>query len=160
MPLQEVLQHGYEEEAFVIKVEIFFQQDKFDEAVQLVEGAIREQGRSKRLLELRSRAQQLLKKSKLKDYHQLLGVSRDADDQTLKKAFRKLALKYHPDKVDGDKQEAEKYFAEVSEAYEVLTDPEKRRLYDMGEDPFKDEPEHGHTGFRFRPGTSFHFNFG
>lgn len=158
--MQEVLQQGYDEEAFATKVEILFQQDKFEQAVQLVEGAIRDQGRSKRLVELRSRAQQLLKKSKMKDYHKLLGVPKDADDQALKKAYRKLAIKYHPDKVDGDKQEAQAHFAEISEAYEVLTDPEKRRLYDMGEDPFKDEPDHGHGGFRFRPGTSFHFNFG
>eukprot|EP00892_Ulva_mutabilis_P009894 jgi/Ulvmu1/7277/UM035_0065.1 len=158
--LEAVLQQGYDEEAFVTKVEIFFQQEKFEEALRMVEEAIEEEGRNKRLLELRSQAQQLLKKSKMKDYHKLLGVPKDADESALKKAFRKLALKYHPDKVDGDKQEAEAYFAELSEAYEVLTDPEKRRLYDMGEDPFKDEPNHGQGGFRFRPGTTFHFNFG
>lgn len=155
-----MLQQGYDEDAFLTKIEIFFQQEKFDDAVRLVEEAIQEQGRTKPLLELRSRSQQLLKKSKMKDYHKMLGVPKDADDQALKKAFRKLALKYHPDKVDGDKQEAEAYFAELSEAYEVLTDPEKRRLYDMGEDPFKDEQNHGQGGFRFRPGTTFHFNFG
>ncbi|MDZ7331847.1 MAG: molecular chaperone DnaJ [candidate division KSB1 bacterium] len=65
-----------------------------------------------------------------KDYYQILGVSRDADANEIKKAYRKLALQYHPDRNAGDKQ-AEEKFKEVSEAYEVLKDPEKRRRYDQ-----------------------------
>ena len=60
----------------------------------------------------------------------MLGVSRDADDATLKKAYRKLAKKYHPDMNPGD-AEAEKKFKEASEAYAVLSDAEKRRQYDQ-----------------------------
>ena len=63
------------------------------------------------------------------DYYQLLGVSRDADSDTLKKAYRKLAVKYHPDK-NPDNPEAEAKFKEVSEAYEVLKDADKRAAYD------------------------------
>ena len=59
------------------------------------------------------------------DYYQLLGVARDADNDALKKAYRKLAVKYHPDKNPGD-SEAEAKFKEVSEAYEVLKDADKR----------------------------------
>lgn len=64
------------------------------------------------------------------DYYEILGVSRNADANEIKKAYRKLALKYHPDKNQGNKQ-AEESFKEVSEAYEVLKDTEKRRRYDQ-----------------------------
>lgn len=65
-----------------------------------------------------------------KDYYAILGVSRDADAETIKRSYRRLALQYHPDRNPGDK-EAEERFKEISEAYEVLSDPEKRRQYDL-----------------------------
>ncbi len=65
-----------------------------------------------------------------RDYYEVLGVSKDADDAALKKAYRQLAKKYHPDMNPGD-AEAEKKFKEASEAYAVLSDPEKRRQYDQ-----------------------------
>ena len=65
-----------------------------------------------------------------RDYYEVLGVSKDADDATLKKAYRKVAKKYHPDVNPGD-AEAEKKFKEASEAYAVLSDPDKRRQYDQ-----------------------------
>ncbi len=64
-----------------------------------------------------------------KDYYKVLGVSRAASADEIKKAFRKQAMKYHPDKNKGDKQ-AEERFKEINEAYAVLSDPEKRRQYD------------------------------
>jgi molecular chaperone DnaJ len=76
-----------------------------------------------------------------RDYYEILGVSRDADEDTVKKSYRKLALKYHPDRNPGDK-EAEERFKEAAEAYEVLRDREKRRIYDL----------YGHDGLR---GTGF-----
>ena len=63
-----------------------------------------------------------------KDYYEILGLSRDASDDEIKKSYRKLAMKYHPDRNPGSK-EAEEKFKEASEAYEVLRDPEKRDLY-------------------------------
>lgn len=63
------------------------------------------------------------------DYYEILGVSRDASDQELKSAYRKLALKYHPDRNPGDKA-AEEKFKEASEAYQVLCDADKRAAYD------------------------------
>lgn len=64
-----------------------------------------------------------------KDYYRLLGVSRDADEKTIKKAYRKLARQYHPD-TNPDNSEAEEHFKEINEAYEVLGDPDKRAKYD------------------------------
>ena len=65
-----------------------------------------------------------------RDYYEVLGVGRDADEASIKKAYRALAKKYHPDMNPGDK-EAEKKFKEASEAYAVLSDPDKRRQYDQ-----------------------------
>ena len=65
-----------------------------------------------------------------RDYYEVLGVDRGADEATIKKAYRQLAKKYHPDMNPGDK-EAEKKFKEASEAYAVLSDAEKRRQYDQ-----------------------------
>lgn len=65
-----------------------------------------------------------------KDYYKVLGVNKSATQEEIKKAYRKLAVKYHPDKNLGNK-EAEKQFKELAEAYEVLKDPEKRKKYDQ-----------------------------
>ena len=64
-----------------------------------------------------------------RDYYEILGVGRDATDQQIKSAYRKLALKYHPDRNPGDKK-AEDAFKEAAEAYAIVSDPEKRSLYD------------------------------
>jgi curved DNA-binding protein len=65
-----------------------------------------------------------------KDYYKILGVEKTASQDEIKKAYRKLAIKYHPDKTKGDKKSEDK-FKEVAEAYEVLSDPEKRKKYDQ-----------------------------
>ncbi len=75
--------------------------------------------------------------SQPRDYYEVLGVGRDADDATLKKAYRKLALQFHPDR-NPDDPEAEAKFKEASEAYQVLSDPQKRQMYDR----------FGHQGLR------------
>src|SRR5215204_357976 len=64
-----------------------------------------------------------------RDYYEVLGVERSVDAQTLKSAYRKVALQFHPDRNPGD-QAAEDKFKEASEAYEVLSDPDKRARYD------------------------------
>ena len=78
------------------------------------------------------------------DYYETLGVSRDAGDDEIKKAYRKMALKYHPDRNPGDK-EAEESFKEAAEAYEVLRDGNKRQVYDR----------YGHEGLEGRGFTGF-----
>ena len=88
-----------------------------------------------------------------KDYYQILGVSKTATEAELKKAYRKLAVKYHPDKNPGDKA-AEEKFKEVSEAYDVLSDPKKRAQYDQfGSDYFR--PGAGAGGFGGAGGCMF-----
>ena len=64
-----------------------------------------------------------------RDYYDILGIKRDASAETIKKAFRKLAKKYHPDSNAGNPQ-AEQMFKDVNEAYSILSDPEKKKLYD------------------------------
>ncbi|MEL6189499.1 MAG: molecular chaperone DnaJ [Myxococcota bacterium] len=66
-----------------------------------------------------------------RDYYEVLGVARDADERSIKSAYRKLAMKHHPDRNPGD-ADAEQAFRDCAEAYEVLSDPQKRSLYDRG----------------------------
>ena len=64
------------------------------------------------------------------DYYQILGLSREATADEIKKAYRKLAMKHHPDKAKGDKKQSEEKFKQISEAYAVLSNPEKKKEYD------------------------------
>lgn len=66
-----------------------------------------------------------------KDYYGILGVGKNATEAEIKKAYRKLAMKYHPDRNPGKEKEANEKFKQINEAYEVLGDPEKRKQYDM-----------------------------
>ena len=76
-----------------------------------------------------------------RDYYEVLGVDRNASDDEIKRSYRRLALKYHPDRNPGDK-DAEERFKEAAEAYEVLRDPQRREIYD----------HYGHEGLQ---GTGF-----
>ena len=87
------------------------------------------------------------------DYYKVLGVGKGASDDEIKKAYRKLARKYHPDRNAGDKK-AEERFKEISQAHDVLSDPDKRKAYDRGTGPFG-----GFTGGGFDP-SSFSGGFG
>src|ERR1700735_2682336 len=69
------------------------------------------------------------------DYYKILGVGKNASDEEIKKAYRKLARKYHPDTNAGDKK-AEERFKQISQAHDVLSDPDKRKAYDRGNGPF------------------------
>jgi len=80
-----------------------------------------------------------------RDYYEVLGVSRQVDEEEIKKAYRKLALQYHPDRNPGN-AEAEEYFKEAAEAYEVLHDPQKRSIYDT----------YGHEGLQGSGFRGFH----
>src|SRR5215212_10060098 len=104
-----------------------------------------------------------------RDYYEVLGVARGATEDEIRKAFRKLARQYHPD-VAKDKKVAEEKFKEINEAYEVLSDPEKRRKYDELGANWKQgaefRPPPGWQGMRSEPfargaqGEDFEFQFG
>lgn len=80
-----------------------------------------------------------------KDYYAILGVSKDADDKTIKKAYQKLAKKYHPD-VNPGNREAEEKFKEITEAYQAISDPEKRRKYEEVRQNYEAWQRHGGQG--------------
>ena len=97
-----------------------------------------------------------------KDYYKILGVNPNASEEEVKKAYRHLAHKYHPDKASGD----EKKFKEINEAYQVLSDKNKRAQYDRfgqifeGGEPFGFSPGRPFGFSQGGPGTDFDFNFG
>jgi len=82
------------------------------------------------------------------DYYEVLGVQRHASAEDIKKAYRKLALKWHPDKNPENKEEAERKFKQVAEAYEVLSDAKKRDIYDR----------YGKEGLNGGGGGGIHFD--
>ena len=103
-----------------------------------------------------------------RDYYDVLGIDRNADEKTIKKAYRKLAKKYHPDTNAGNPDAADK-FKEVNEAYDILSDPKKKKMYDQfghaafeaGADPGADAGAGGFGGFQSGGNGSyqeFHFN--
>lgn len=101
------------------------------------------------------------------DYYKILQVDKNAKDDDLKKAYRKLAMKWHPDKNPNNKKDAEAKFKQISEAYEVLSDPQKRAVYDQyGEEGLKGQvppppPEAGGGATYFQSGDGpnvFRFN--
>jgi len=111
------------------------------------------------------KAEVALKQSKAVNYYKVLGVTRDASSKEIKKAYRDLALKYHPDKVEDKKDEdaAVKKFQEIAQAYEILSDDELRAKYDRGEDVTGSGQQQGPPGggggfphgFPFHPGGGF-----
>ncbi|KAM7498034.1 hypothetical protein LguiA_022448 [Lonicera macranthoides] len=95
------------------------------------------------------------------DYYKILGVDKGASEDDLKKAYRKLAMKWHPDKNPNNKKDAEAMFKQISEAYDVLSDPQKRAVYDQyGEDGLKGQVPPPGAGGPGGPGGATYFSTG
>ena len=154
-------------EALVNRAKALDSQESYDEALRAWQRAREVLGEGNaEANDGYSRAETALKQSKEKNYYKILGISRSADKKEIKKAYRKLALQWHPDKVkEEDKDKANSMFADIGEAYEVLSDEEKRGKYDRGEAVFEnqggEQRRHNH-GFNFGGGgggNTFTFNF-
>lgn len=124
--------------------------EEFEDAVRDYEKAHRMDRNNHEYRKLLQNAKLELKKSKRKDYYKILGVNKSANEDEIKKAYRKRALVHHPDRHSGatedEKKEHEKKFKEVGEAYGVLSDAKKRSRYDNGVD-IEDLDHGGHGGF-------------
>ncbi|KAK5125419.1 hypothetical protein LTR85_000528 [Meristemomyces frigidus] len=105
----------------------------WDEAVRAYKGIQEQSPEEPGIAKDIKNAEMELKKSKRKDYYKLLGIEKDATDQEIKKAYRRLAVVHHPDKNPGN-PEAEEKFKDIQEAHETLIDPQKRERYDSGVD--------------------------
>jgi len=120
--------------------------EEWEDAVTAFEAAFEASGRSNQEIhQSLEKARRLLKQSKKKDYYKVLGVSHDAVQKTIKKAYRKATLKAHPDKGGSEAK-----MAAVNEAYEVLSSPELRARFDNGDDP--NDPTSGQQGGHPFPG--------
>ncbi|CCI47740.1 unnamed protein product [Albugo candida] len=153
--------------------EIAMESEDFEEAVRHATKAVELEEGNQEYEQILQRAQVALKQSKTKNYYLILGVSRTASQKEIKKAYRKQALEWHPDK-HNDKTEEEhetinKKFQLIAEAYEILSDEEKRERYDRGEDVTGNQQEQHHPFGRGNPfggshvfqqgGQTFHFTF-
>ncbi|KAJ3136556.1 DnaJ sub C member 3 [Physocladia obscura] len=163
-------------EALYFRGELRLKKDEFEEAVRDFENARNVNQQDRRILEAYEKAKRLLEQSKKKDYYKVLEVPRLASKKEIKKAYRKLAQQWHPDKYVGEltKDQVLEKMSAINEAYEVLSDDEKRQQFDNGVDPNEQQQQHHHGGnpifFQggfpgggfpggFGGGQQFHFNF-
>ena len=152
---------------------IHMELDEFDEAVGKFRRAHELSQSDESIADELRKAEAALKQSKQKDYYKILGVSRKATTKDIKKAYRELALQWHPDKHTGDeeKEKAEKQFQLIAEAAEILGNEESRAKYDRGEEVLPNQGGGGGPG-GFNPfqhfqqfhqqhgGHHFQFHFG
>mmetsp|Transcript_29956 Transcript_29956/g.41404 ORF Transcript_29956/g.41404 Transcript_29956/m.41404 type:complete len:491 (+) Transcript_29956:85-1557(+) len=132
------------------RADIHTKLEMFEEAVQDYSSAKEMEPNSRETERLLREAKFELKKSKRKDYYRILEVPRQFTSAQLKKSYHKAALKWHPDKHDGEdaKAYAESKFKDVNEAYSVLSDPKKKSVYDSGKDPLDSSSDSDHSGFQ------------
>lgn len=130
----------------------------FAKAVEDLQKAVGIDEENGQLKEQLARAQKLLKNSLKRDYYKILGLPRNAQEDTIQKAYRKLAREWHPDKFSdpAEKETAAKKFMDIASAKEVLTDPDKRRQFDNGEDPLDAQEQSQRQQQGFNPFQGFH----
>jgi len=148
-------------ETLLLRAEAYILADNFDAANADFQHVVSKEPGNHKAREGLQRVQRLIKMANRKNYYQILGVTKETSGADIRKAYRKLALEFHPDKHD-DKAIAEKMIVEINEAYEVLSDEDKRRRYDAGEDIDQPQQQHGNPFGGFGQGGpfNFHFNFG
>lgn len=147
--------------ALIDKAEAHILLEQYDEAVQFYQQAKNSHPENQEIAQGLERAQRLLKQSSQRDYYKILSIPRNAEKKDIIKAYRREAMIWHPDKYDGDdKVMAEKRFIDIAAAKEVLTDDEKRKMYDEGRDPLDPEVQRQQQQQGgFNPfGQPFHFN--
>ncbi len=135
----------------------------YDAAISTLNIANEHHPNNQAVQSLLQKAHVLLKRSKQKDYYKVLGVSSDASESEIKKAYRKLTRQYHPDKAAQQgvsTEEAARKMGALNEAYEVLKDPELRARFDRGDDPndMEGQRQHPFQGSPFGGGGQ-HFFF-
>lgn len=143
------------------RADAYLAEDMYTEAVKDYRSALDKDEDFQRGKEGMARAQKLEKQASKRDYYKILGVKRSSTKKEINKAYKKLAMVWHPDKFqdEEDKKSAEKKFMDIAAAKEVLTDEEMRQKYDQGEDPLDPESGRGGPGGQqFRHGgQNFHF---
>jgi DnaJ homolog subfamily C member 3 len=152
-------------EAYIVRSEIYQDKGEFQSAIDDLKVADGIEENNQRIKELVQKAEKLLKQSMKRDYYKILGVDRTAGKKEITKAYRKLAMEWHPDKHPGEEEKkvAENKFMDIAAAKEVLTDEKMKRQFDQGEDPLDAEQERerqqgGHNPFG--GGQRFHFRHG
>jgi len=154
----DALQILEEPRIFCDRADAYLNDEMYDEAVNDFRKALELDENFQRAKEGLERAQKRQKQAQKRDYYKILGVKRNARKKEIKKAYRKLAQKWHPDNFqdEDEKKRAEKKFMDIASANEVLTDDDMRQKFDNGEDPLDPEEQRG-GGNPFQGGHPFHF---
>merc|ERR1712112_594575 len=124
--------------ALLRRAKTYMETEQYEEAVRDYEKVMKVDRGNMEYRQLLQEAKLELKKSKRKDYYKILGVDKNANEEEIKKAYRKRAMVHHPDRHSGateaEQKDHEHKFKEVGEAYAILSDEKKRRMYDSGQD--------------------------
>merc|ERR1719273_1762405 len=154
------LDPGYTK-ALLRRAKCYMESEQFEEAVRDYEKVLKSDKGNMEYRQLLQEAKLDLKKSKRKDFYKILGVEKTANDDEIKKAYRKRAMVHHPERhssaSEDEKKEHETKFKEVGEAYAILSDEKKRRMYDSGQDL---EDGGGHGFHDVDPNSIFQAFFG
>lgn len=137
--------------AFILKGEAYLLLEEWDKAVQEMQNALA-LGQTNEARQALHKAERARKMAQRKDYYKILELPKTANKRDISKAYRKLSMKYHPDKAPDEN--SNRMYRDVTEAYDVLSDDEKRRKYDLGED-LDQQPQQPHHGNPF----SFFYGF-
>merc|ERR1711872_421936 len=147
--------------ALLRRAKCYMETEQYEEAVRDYEKVMKVDRGNMEYRQLLQEAKLELKKSKRKDYYKILGVDKNANEEEIKKAYRKRAMVHHPDRHSGatetEQKDHEHKFKEVGEAYAILSDEKKRRMYDSGQDL---EGGEGHGFHDVDPNSIFQAFFG